>query len=125
MSKPLVFEGQTVFCDIDDTLVSWERYNQGQYEEGMIGFVDPDDGKTYYLDVIHENVEAIRRHKLRGHIIVLWSQGGAEWCHEVAKKLNLENTVDLYIRKPVWYYDDLPAGEFMPESIRKHNRLKK
>jgi len=124
MSVP-VFGGQTVFFDIDDTLVSWERYNQSQYDENMIGFIDPDDGKTYYLDVIHENVEALKRHKLRGHTIILWSQGGAEWCKEVAEKLKIDKSVDAYIRKPVWFYDDIPANEFMPESCRKHLRLKK
>lgn len=118
-----VLDNQTTYFDIDDTLVSWETF--GTYTPNSIEFIDPDTNEKIYLEVITENVEALKRHRLRGHNIVLWSQGGAAWCKEVAKKLNITNSVDAYLRKPVWFYDDIPASNFMPESSRKHLRLKK
>lgn len=123
MKNPPKFGGQIIYCDIDDTLVSWEHYSS--FKEGMIEFIDPDDGKSLYLEVIQETVDALKRHKLRGHTIILWSQGGADWCEEVAKKLHLTETVDAYMSKPTWIYDDCPASHFIPESIRKDLRKKK
>ena len=112
-----------VAFDIDDTLVSWEAY--GQFKEGMVEFEDPATGGSLWLEVIWEHVEAIKSHHVRGHTIVLWSAGGADWAEEVAKKLGIRKYVHAFMSKPNWYYDDIPSSEFLPEFNRKHYRLKK
>ncbi len=111
------------YFDVDDTLVSWDHY--GKQLPGMVEFEDPFTNGSIFLEVIIEHVEAMKKHKLRGHTIVVWSAGGADWAEEVVRKLGLTSMVDAVASKPDWYYDDIPSSEFMPEINRKHMRLKK
>lgn len=109
------FKEPIVFCDVDDTLVSWKCYPK--ISKNSIAFNDPSG--TVYLNAINEHIEALKLHKLRGHTVIVWSAGGADWAEEVVKKLGLEPYVDAVMSKPDWFYDDLPAAEFMPEINRK------
>lgn len=118
--EKIVLREPLVCFDVDDTLVSWDCY--GQLKPGMLEFEHK--GQPLWLEVITENVEAIKSHKLRGHTVVVWSAGGALWAKEVISKLGMSSYVDAYMAKPNWYYDDLPSSEFLPEINRKHMRLK-
>jgi phosphoserine phosphatase len=121
MSAP-IFREPIVYFDVDDTLVSWNHY--GQFIEGMIEFTAPESEHPMWLEPIKEHIEALKAHKLRGHTVIVWSAGGALWAKEVALKLGLTKYVDAYMSKPNWFYDDIPAKEFMPEINRKHYILK-
>jgi hypothetical protein len=63
----------------------------------------------------------MKKHKARGHKIVVWSAGGWEWAKSVVETLELTEIVDLVMSKPAWFYDDIPSSSFMPE----HNRIYK
>lgn len=114
----LKIKGPVVYFDVDDTLVSW--YADDKLETAFVSFYDASTCLNYKLKVIEENVEAMRCHKLRGHAIVVWSAGGAEWAATVVAKLGLTEIVDLCIAKPTWFYDDLKAEEFLPETNRRY-----
>lgn len=117
----------TVYVDCDDTLVMWNP-TQEQLEKDGIDFECPGsftiiDGEMLETPAWMErlvphkkHIEQIKKHKMRGHLVVVWSAGGASWAASVAKTLGLENYVDLTISKPNWVYDDLPSGEFMPKA---------
>jgi FMN phosphatase YigB (HAD superfamily) len=109
------FKEPLVTFDCDDTLVSWKHYPK--ISKNSIAFNDPSG--TVYLNAIKEHIEALKSHKLRGHTVIVWSAGGADWAEEVVKKLGLESYVDAIMSKPNWFYDDLSANEFMPEINRK------
>lgn len=120
---------QTVFVDVDDTLVMWNATPE-ELEERGVDFTCPgslvtidEDGTegfapewTERLLPHRKHIEQIKKHKLRGHTIIVWSAGGSDWAEAVVKALGLENFVDLVIEKPRWIYDDLPASEFMPKN---------
>ena len=118
----------TVFCDIDDTIALWSP-TQEQLDEYGVEITCPGssieiDGQitsitswTEKLVPHRKHIEQLKKHKMRGHIVVLWSAGGADWCAAVAKAFNLENIVDLCISKPNWAYDDLQPNEFIPKPI--------
>lgn len=100
--------------DVDDSIIMWQPLHPEA--------VDITIGKYTERAVIHhEHIAALKRHKFRGHIIVVWSQGESEWAEAVVKALCIEDYVDLCISEPSWYYDDLKAEEFMPDSIRVYN----
>lgn len=118
------FKEPIVYFDVDDTLVSWD-YHHGFPGPNKLEFEDPSDGSVLYLEIIQENIDALINHKaIRKHTVVVWSAGGADWAEEVVRKLCLSKYVDVIMSKPTWFYDDLPAGEFMEEKDRKHLRLK-
>lgn len=104
----------TVFFDVDDTLVLW-TVPAGKEEEALRF----QDATGIVLALPHKrHIEAIREHKARGHFVVVWSQGGADWAEEVVKVLQLTHLVDVVMCKPSWFYDDIPSSLFMPESVR-------
>lgn len=113
----LVLRGPIVYCDVDDTLVRWTPI-AGEYVVSSFVRLDPLTGEYVYLEFIPETIEALRRHAIRGHKIVVWSAGGAEWAQDVVTMLKLGNIVQACLDKPTWWYDDVPADEI----LRSHTR---
>src|SRR3990167_4522800 len=98
---------QTIYCDVDDTLVMWD------FKEGSLLI----DGVCVNPHTTH--IEMLKEYKERGYNIVVWSQGGSDWAAAVVKELKLEDIVDLVITKPMVYIDDLHCTQFMGERIYK------
>lgn len=92
--------GLTVWFDVDDTLVLWDK-----------------EKVSYTYSKKH--AKALKEHALRGHTVIVWSAGGADWAERVVREMGLEWCVDLVTSKPSWFYDDKTASYFMPE----HNRV--
>ena len=117
---------QIVYCDVDGTLVLWDPTPE-QSEKFGIDITSPCsfsiiDGEaiptgTWTARLVPHNVhiEQLKRFKMRGHTVVVWSAGGWDWCKVVVEALRIEPYVDLVISKPTWVMDDLPASEFMPK----------
>lgn len=98
-----------VYCDIDDTIILWSPSEEQIRTLGIAyngGKIVPN----------YPQIEALRKHKLRGHTIILWSAGGWAWAWGVAKVLKLDDIVDFVVEKPRWVYDDLKVEDFMPKS---------
>lgn len=119
---------QTTFFDVDDTLVSWNASQEDLEARGIWiqcpgSMIDIDnDGEVQYaapwaerLLPHRKHIEQLKKHKMRGHTIIVWSQGGYDWAAAVVRALNLHIYVDLVISKPTWIYDDIQPTEFMPK----------
>lgn len=102
---------QTTYFDVDDTLIMWNPTEEQIAKYGMV-YVSPDMLETTLVPHL-PNIDQLRKHKLRGHTIIVWSAGGYQWAAEAIKFLQLEEYVDLVISKPTWFYDDKDAEEFM------------
>lgn len=114
--KPFVLESDnTVYVDIDDTIVKW---NASREEQETNGIVFNNYGYNQLLVPHKRHIEMIKLHKARGHKIIFWSAGGWEWAKEVVTTLELTEYADAILSKPKWIYDDLPASSFIPESCR-------
>lgn len=110
-----------VWCDVDDTLVMWPGAGKFQVDETNIDQclkLECGPNNFVYCMPNKEHIEALKQHKARGHIICVWSQGGADWAEEVVKALKLQDVVDLVCSKPNWLIDDLPVSVWLPENIR-------
>ncbi len=121
-------ESNSVWIDVDDTLVLWAPTQEQKDKFGIditcpgsmvwdrdgseIGFA-PDWTEKLVPHKVH--IEQIKRHKMRGQLVVVWSQGGANWAHAVVKALKLEQFVDLVIGKPTWIIDDKDPSFWMPK----------
>lgn len=116
------FKEPIYYFDCDDTLVSWKTYPKRS--KNSVEFEDPHTHECLYLEAIPQTIEAMKSHKLRGHTVIVWSAGGADWAEEVVRKLNISKYVDAVMSKPDLFYDDLPASEFMPEINRRDLRGK-
>lgn len=120
---------QTTFLDVDDTLVKWSPSQEELDRFGIwiecpgSAVCDVDGSDMGYAPawktklVPHRrHVLQLKKHKMRGHTVIVWSAGGWDWAEAVVKALQLEQYVDLVISKPLWAYDDKKAAEYMPES---------
>lgn len=126
----IAIHGQTTtWFDCDDTLVKWSATAE-ELETKGVSFTCPasvtlhEDGHlvevaswTTLLVPHLKHIDQLKKHKLRGSVVVVWSAAGSEWAETVVKTLGLEQYVDLCIGKSTWVYDDLPVTEFMPKSI--------
>lgn len=102
---------QTTFFDVDDTLVLW---NIPANRAADVIFIPC--GDEFVQVVPHrKHIEQLKRHKARGHTVIVWSAGGSEWAKNVVEMLQLTSLVDVVMAKPTWFYDDLTVEEFMPK----------
>jgi hypothetical protein len=102
----------TVYFDVDDTLVLWPEFGSEDFGYTL------DLGAGIFVRPHEFHIQKLKEHKVRGHKVVVWSQGGSEWAEKVCKALGIEAYVDVVISKPRWFYDDLPASAFLHECDR-------
>jgi len=97
---------QPTYFNVDDTLVMWNV----PLTKGAINVngsqVMPNQG----------NIDALKRHSMRGHTIIVWSAGGSQWAKAVVDALGLQDHVNAIMEKPMWYYDDKQSSHFMGEA---------
>ena len=101
-----------VYTDIDNTLL----FSLREYPHEVTHEVVKINGRKFWVHDPH--IEMIKDFKARGHSIVVWSAGGAEWAKLAVEALKLESHVDLVISKPDWFIDDKTAEQFMGEDKR-------
>lgn len=114
----------TVFFDVDSTLVFTSS-------EMPVGFTALDqlniNNRIFWVH--HSHVECIKDFKARGHNVVVWSAGGADWAETVVKALGIQEYVDVILHKPAWYFDDLHVTEWIGKHcyipINDFNPIKK
>lgn len=116
----IVKSSRIVFCDVDDTLLISPSSELETLEH--IDFRLEHDGVTQLRTFgIHtRHIELLKDFNVRGHTVVVWSQGGWEWAERVVKALGIESFVDIILDKPSWYIDDLPASAFMGPRVYLH-----
>lgn len=103
--------GRTVYFDCDDTILEWKSCNKTDDNAIKVR----NNGHTFYKRAIRANIEALKDHSYAGHVVIVWSAGGAEWATNVVIALGLEKYVDVVLTKPDWYYDDKGAEHWLPE----------
>jgi predicted phosphatase len=112
-------DNPTTAFDVDDTLLFWH------VDEDLPTVTVECDGRTQELNVHTEHINQLKKHKLRGHQIIVWSAGGAAWALAAVKALGIEDYVDVVMSKPVWYYDDAHCSKWMgdPEYLHREKYL--
>lgn len=106
-------DNEHIVCiDVDDTLVMWD------IPEGHDGetILFDNFGVAEWLLPHKAHIELMKRFKVRGQFVIVWSQGGVEWASEVVKRLELTDYVDLVMTKPQWIVDDLPMAAWTKRS---------
>lgn len=108
-------EKPIVFVDVDDSLVIWDSRHVP--EEEIDNYLNLSNGSVMVWPHM-KHIEMIKHFKARGHTVVVWSQGGADWAETIVNKLELNRWVDVVMPKPTWFIDDLPSSLFMSEGNR-------
>lgn len=102
----------TTFWDVDDTLVMHALSTES------IGIQDPIDPSHSVIVTPNNNmIRLMLEEKARGSFIIVWSRGGDAWAEAVIRALELQNTVDLVMTKPMAYFDDKPIEEWLPYRV--------
>lgn len=124
---------RSVFFDVDDTIIMWNATDEQKFLHG-VQFKCPGglicvDGELVHSPAWEEllvphrlHIEQLKKHKMRGHTVVVWSAGGYDWAETVVRTLRLEKYVDLVICKPTWIYDDTQPQDFMPKPQWKEDK---
>jgi len=112
--------GPTVYVDVDDTLLMWDSPHDVDKDDVRFVTVKCRD-YTERLLVNPHNVLLLKRLASRGHAIVVWSGGGADWAEAAVEALGLNKYVTAVSGKPQYYIDDLADPK---EWIGKHGYFK-
>lgn len=124
MSKPIVITSDmTLFVDVDETLVLFNRSETEMKLNGIIFGYDENSKPVYAVPHL-AHIKKIRESKARGHKVIVWSAGGYRWAETVVIALGIQELVDVIMTKPRWYIDDLTASEFLPEVNRIYKEQK-
>lgn len=106
---------RVAFFDCDDTLILWDNEKYGGPNAETVDF---GDDTTYFPIIPHiRNIELLKKLKLQGYGIVIWSAAGAEWAEKVTKKLKLEEYTDFVMAKPEICVDDLLDAKRIIKSV--------
>jgi hypothetical protein len=105
----------TVFFDVDDTLILWHRVPKPN--DTVVAVTCFDTTSTF---VVHQHhVDLLNYYNELGKTIVVWSQGGWEWAKAVVEALHLQMAVDAVMTKPTAYVDDLDCKMWIGARIYK------
>lgn len=92
----------TVFVDVDDTILMWDEPKvpgphkiKFQFADGHV-YLTPHD---YHRDLI-------KMYRLRGYCVVVWSANGYDHAARAVGALGLEADVDFVMCKPSKHLDD-------------------
>lgn len=119
----LHFDYNKVLCvDVDDTLVLFKWAEAQLKDTIMVEF----NGVKERLLPHWKHVEEIKKFKLRGIGVIVWSHGGHAWARSVVEMLGLDGHVDLIMGKPDWIIDDSPIkhlanARFYKDSVTGEN----
>lgn len=105
---------QVIMCDIDDTLIMWQKRKTGCAE---VDVTCPHSGRKYTLPINFGNLKVLKDRKARGSTIIVWSAGGFAWAKAVVEAMKLQDHVDFIMSKPIGYIDDKSADKILGEHI--------
>jgi hypothetical protein len=100
----------TIYFDIDSTLILYKE------TPSSVSITDQ-HGITLRVTPHFEHIERLKQHHKDGCEIVLWSAAGSEWPRIVAKALGIQQFVSAFHSKPVYFYDDLEAKEWLGKRV--------
>ena len=109
-------QGRTVCIDVDDTLILWEPGKFPNHSPADLITIE-DHHQCFNFLPHYRHIEFIRKLKLQGYGIIVWSRAGGQWASKVVEKLGLEDVVDLTVGKPEFVLDDLKTQKEIIGSI--------
>lgn len=104
----------TVYSDVDETLVRWCKATPGlENHPNKFKVIDPLDDEIIELVPVISTIKKLRELHGQGYKIVIWSFGGKPWAETVARALGLMDLQPTILCKPVLMFDDFsPAYNF-------------
>lgn len=113
------------YFDVDNTLIHIIKDNvpvmYKEYTPCNINFCNSSSDAVYNaLYFNNQMIDLLLASHQRGHIIVLWSAGGAAWARKVADEIEKRwgHCIDYCLSKPAWWADDKTSESVLPEVNR-------
>lgn len=98
---------RNLYCDVDDTLIIWDPEKFSHSSTDLLTIED--NKQSFKFLPHHRHIDFLRKVKLQGYGIVVWSKAGADWAEKIVLALGLEDVVDVVASKPEFVLDDLKS----------------
>ena len=102
--------------DVDGTLVV-NPSKDDPPGSSYIEIYDLVDDRHIKMRVNRAMVRLLKEERSRGSHIIVWSRSGHAWASAVVLALALEDLVDDVYDKPMVYFDDLDAANWMKDRV--------
>jgi hypothetical protein len=112
--KAKLSSDKVVCVDCDDTLIMWDI---SKYQDQLPSVDIECYGYVTQVLLNTKNINLVEKFAKLGYQIIIWSQTGHEWAEAVGKACGLDEYVALYMAKPRYHFDDLPASAWMGTRI--------
>lgn len=99
----LLEEANITACDVDNTLVMWDKNYRNPGPGKMEFFYG---SEKVYLKPHNFHITFLKHCFNRGDYVEVWSQNGFQWAEQVVKVLGLEEHVHVVRSKPTRHIDD-------------------
>lgn len=102
--------------DIDQTLILHKK-QEDICPLNLIRVKDTIADRIICVEAHRAMIRLLEEEHAAGKYIMVWSRGGAKWAASVLTALNLTDKVNLVIGKPLAYFDDKPANEWLQNRV--------
>lgn len=106
--KPIKIRGVPFCVDCDDTIIQWNLSKYPDLPRITINYNGP-----AVVVLNQRNINTVKKFKLLGYPIIIWSRTGADYAEVIARATGLDKIATAYMNKPLFYLDDLPASKWM------------
>lgn len=98
--------GPTSFFDVDDTLLMWDL-PEGITDNHEDVITVSCRGMSERVYPNKHNITLLKKFASRGHAVIVWSAGGADWAEAAVIALGLQGYVHVVMGKPNYFIDDI------------------
>lgn len=102
--------------DIDQTLILHKPQNE-ICPLNLVRVKDTIADRIICVEAHRAMIRLLEEEHAAGKYIMVWSRGGAKWATAVLVALNLTSKVNLVLTKPLVYFDDKPASEWLQNRV--------
>jgi len=112
----ITVEKDMVPFDIDQTLILHKKSSE-ICPLNLVRVKDTIADRIICVEAHRPMIRLLEEEHASGKYIVAWSRGGAKWAAAVITALGLTDKVNLVLTKPLVYFDDKEANEWMQNRV--------
>lgn len=104
-----------IYFDVDNTLIMFLPFVKKRKDKITLRV---EGSRDFLIDAYpHKKHIKTLKHLSKNNRIICWSKAGRNWAKKVCDTLKIDKYVNLYLNKPMFYFDDLDVNQWFGKRI--------